>query len=460
MSSNSLVEVNVLQMLIDPRVRALVVHALEDWMFTDQVHQIMLETLKNPRFNDVTPDIRGFVVEVSSLSRLDRDETRQIIDIFKNYSPPDNPGEVVPAISEYIRDKMLARGIKGLAEGGATNKKRDQHVEMIKNAVAFELAEDEFIDFSDPERALEAKEDDYPEGGIIMKSAFKLINASATYGGFKYGDLAMYAAGPGVGKTTALLQESANMIDQGFRVAHVFLGDMSEFDGLLKMLSYWSGIEMKEILETGWESVYKKYKHLFKNIRFKALDSDTFNVYQVVSKLKSLHDKFRFDWLVVDYDANIKDSSGNDNLYAAGGLTYANLKSFAKKRCAIGIGSQTKIASWANEMVMKTDAAESSKKQQHIDYMIGIGKNPDCKKVGTINLPKVRRGISDCYVRIELRNDITRLVEINEEKYNTILSVEKSRKDAGGGEVDYDNIFKGLSSDDASSSEREAAHHD
>lgn len=448
MSSNTLVETNVLQTLLDPRVRVKVASYLEDWMFIDPVHQLVLEAIKKPRFDGVSPDVRSFVVEVSSIAKLDRDETRQVISLFKDFEPFDNPSEVVPAIREYIRDKMLARGIKGLAEGGATNKKRDSHVELIKSACTFDISEDEFVDFSDIEQARAAKEEDYPEGGLIMKSSLKLINACSTYGGFKFGDLAMYAAGPGVGKTTLMLQESGAMIEQDFNVCHVFLGDMSEFDGLLKLLSLWSGMDSKEVLEVGWEDVYHDYRHRLKKIRIKAFPADTYNVYELVAKLHSLHEKFKFQWCAVDYDANIKDASpSGDNLYAAGGITYANLKNFAKGRCAVGVGSQTKISSWANEMIQKSDAAESSKKQQHIDFMIGIGKNPECKKVGTINLPKVRRGVSDSYVRVELRNDITRIIELNEEKYNTIVSVEKSRQEAGGTDVDYDDVFKGLRDD-------------
>lgn len=445
MSSNTLVETNVLQTLLDPRVRTLVASYLEDWMFTDPVHQLVLEAIKRPRFDGVQPDVRSFVVEVSSVAKLDRDETRQILDLFKDFTPFDNPSEVVPALREYIRDKKLARGIKGLADSGSTNRKRDSFVELIKDACTFDISEEEFVDFSDIEQARAAKEEDYPEGGVIMKSSLKLINACSTYGGYKFGDLAMYAAGPGVGKTTLLLQESGGMIEQGFNVCHVFLGDMSEFDGLLKLLSLWSKMGSKEVLEVGWEDVYYEYRHYFKHIRLKAFPADTYNVYELVAKLNGLYEKFPFQWCAVDYDANIKDASPTgDNLYAAGGITYANLKNFAKGRCAVGVGSQTKIGSWGNEMIQKSDAAESSKKQQHIDFMVGIGKNPECKTVGTVNLPKVRRGISDSFVRVELRNDITRLIEVNEEKYNTIISVEKSRKEAGGTEFDYDDLFKGL----------------
>jgi hypothetical protein len=177
----------------------------------------------------------------------------------------------------------------------------------------------------------------------------------------------------------------------------------------------------------------------FKNIRVKAFAPDAFDIYQLLSKADQLHKKFKFDVLTIDYDGNIKDTSAGGNTYLEGGAVYANAKGYGKGKCIVYIASQTKIQYWGEEVVQKFLANDSSKKQHHIDYMIGFGKNKDCPIVGTINLPKVRRGRADVMARIHLDNGKARIYEIRGEKYEELKRNWVTRQQDNGNVFDMLN---------------------
>ena len=227
------------------------------------------------------------------------------------------------------------------------------------------------------------------------------------------------------GKSTFLLTEAAEFIRSGHTVAHFVLGDMSEFDLFLKYLANFTDTDIEEILQSGWRSWYTDdIKALMQRLRVKALDPDTYDVYQIIAKAEQLRRKFPFDALIVDYDGNIKDTSDGGS-YVEGGVVYANLKGYARGRCAAFIASQTKIQYWGEELILKNYANDSSKKQHHLDLMVGLGANKECRSVGTLNLAKVRRGITDRRTRVEFMNGRGLIREIRQDRYEALIQRHK-----------------------------------
>ena len=100
------------------------------------------------------------------------------------------------------------------------------------------------------------------------------------------------------------------------------------------------------------------------------------------------------DMFIVDYDTNFKSKA--DNIYQSGDEIYTALISLAKAyHKVVIIVSQPKQETWGKQISLNS-LSESSRKQQHVDVLIGISptfevRNPS-NSIGTISVLKSRRG--------------------------------------------------------------------
>jgi replicative DNA helicase len=425
----STVEQSVLQMVMVPAIRQIAFGYFQEWMFTSELSKAIYKTLKGTRQPDLPPDARDVVMTMHNDHGVSEDDCAiayQLILEAEERGKTYNLENYVHHITEFIRDRTMGRGVELVATAAEKpgNKVRGQ--QLLQEALSFTISTDQFYDFSDLSEIVTAKEMDFPPGGVIIKSHFNLVNRCSLYKGYKYGDLIAFMGRPGGGKSTGLVDEGAYAVHQGFKVCHIFLGDMSEYDAFLKYLSYWTGATTNEIIANGHEQyLTPEIVDMFRRLRVKAFPADTFDIYQLMAKINQLRTVFGFDMVVVDYDANIKPST--DNMYGEGGSTYANLKSYGQNRCVVLVGSQTKNAFWDHEVVPIEAPAESSKKAHHVDMLIGIGRSKACPKVGTLNIPKMRRGESEVQVRLHLDYASTRLKEISQETYNQMVAEHQAK---------------------------------
>jgi hypothetical protein len=231
-------------------------------------------------------------------------------------------------------------------------------------------------------------------------------------------------APPKVGKTTFLCQEGAFTAKNGLKVVHICLGDMDNIDVVCKYTSVLTNEPMEVITEdpTKYFNEYPVVKETFKNVRISCFPAGELGVRELLGHLRQLKRKFNFDMAIVDYDSNIAPPKG-ENMYEVGGIIYTALKGFAEKeRCCILVGSQPKINFWDTELLPMESASESSRKQHAIDMMITMGRNKDCKHLGTLNIPAVRRGEGNVSVRINFEYKNSAIKELTQENYNRILS--------------------------------------
>ena len=85
------------------------------------------------------------------------------------------------------------------------------------------------------------------------------------------------------------------------------------------------------------------------------------------------------------------------------------------------VGCQPKIQYWTDELLSFSSAAESSRKQHAVDYMITGGRNADYSQVGTFHLPLVRRGESAGITRVKFDDLHSRIIEISTKEYETLI---------------------------------------
>lgn len=262
--------------------------------------------------------------------------------------------------------------------------------------------------------------DDNP---LIIKSFIDGINQALQFKGYKPGDLIMVCAAPGVGKTMFMINEGANASMQGFKVLHLFLGDMKEYDGFVRYSSKYTQIPQDDIVAMSIEQqqdMITKFnmQGYFSNIVVAAYAAGEITIDEMVQEVYRLQDEnhMHFDLILVDYADNLLPDS--DMMYESGGNIYNKLSLLgSKNRSVIIVGSQPKPAYWDDEIIPKSAAADSSRKQHVIDVMLTMGMTNKGSTIGSIFMPKVRRGKEGKIIRIQTFFERAHLEALSEPEY-------------------------------------------
>ena len=439
MASSSVSSVAVIQLLIDPELRSKIGAYIRPWMIDGNTSKTFLSVLLQDQFQGKIPDKRLFAIELKN-KEVDDDSLKDAIVILLGFTAleSEDRASALKSISAFIKSKYLARGIEEVVRDGATQNTYD----TLEKAFKFEIIDtEEFLDFSDPEAIDKARDDDIPKDGGVVTSRFDFINRNLTYGGYKKGDLAVVVSSPKCGKTTFCSLEGAHAIMQGKKVAHIALGDMSDFDISCKYITALNGnVRINDVVQS-WEQYHTEtIRNQLSNLRARAYPPMELDVQQLMAKCEGLYEEFPYDLLIIDYDSNIKETL--DNMYKEGGVTYAKMKTHAKNRCAVLVASQPKQQYWQDEVLPLESASESSKKQHAVDIMMTLGRNQKCPKVGSLHLPAVRRGVSRVVSKILFEDEYGRVKEISPEQYNVTL---QAYKDVVGSDGDVSVNFSGFS---------------
>lgn len=262
--------------------------------------------------------------------------------------------------------------------------------------------------------------DDNP---IIIKSFVDGINKSLLFKGYKPADLVMIVAAPGTGKTMFMINEGANAAMQGFNVLHLFIGDMKEYDGFIRYTSYYTRTKQEDLINMGTEEQARliqsrNMQRYFSSIVVSSYAAGSKSVEEIEQEVYRLQAEYRmhFDMILVDYADNLQ--AANDMMYKSGGHIYNRLSLLGyKNNSVIIVGSQPKVSYWGDEILPQESAAESSQKQHVIDVMITMGLTNKGSKIGSLYLPKVRRGTKGTIIRMRTEYEVARINEINEQDY-------------------------------------------
>ena len=420
-----MIERLILQRIVSPNVRLGVKSELEEWMFDGLSFKRFLRAISDPCYIGKIPDETSFTIKLcnsngNSINDYDVGLALTILregkkTIIQNES---EIGDVLKEIESFIVQKRAVRLLDEYHNDEVSNLEKMRSEIGRIHEFSLKDYEDEFINLSDSDAVNAARLRDFPDEKII-KSSLGVVNFASQYRGYKRGDLVMIAGVTGGGKSTLAIQEAACILKQELKVAAMYLGDLSDSDVAIKMVT--ALLDEKTLIQKvheNWEDYYNKpeVKTCYHNFNLKAFPPMELDIYDLTLKAKRLHEKFRFDALIVDYDANIKEV--DDGLYKEGGLTYSLLKALAQDlNCIVFILSQIKQAFWSDEKIYLSAAADSSKKQHVVDFMITIGRNSDNSTVGVCNLPKVRRGVSDKCSYLFFDDSYGRIKEIKEDDY-------------------------------------------
>lgn len=231
--------------------------------------------------------------------------------------------------------------------------------------------------------------------------------------------------------TTFLINQGVSCAQQGFNILHVFLGDMSKFDGLIRYLSCYTGKNTSDLVNLSPEELemfVKKWNMtgILGNIFIASYAADELSASQLVEEIVAIQkdNRVHFHAIIIDYDENL--SKDVDSIYESGGNVYNKIALFAvTNRSVVFIAAQPKPEFWGKEIIPLEAAAESSKKQKIIDLMLTIGKPTKDSSIGTLNIAKNRRGEDGKLVRLKFNGAAAKVECITEEKYSEIKSKER-----------------------------------
>ncbi len=457
MSDYAQQEMAILQSLADQQVRPHLLPALKPYMFTQDVTKAVFKVVSEDKYREGHFDSRALAIDLTHKGKLKPLTVKKFLNLFgkcPDYSAkPEELVQLLKASERFIGAKLVAQKLRELAKA--------DHSPLAKrgliNALNFTLVPEEFLNLADGEEAQKARDADFPKGKGVIKSVFPMINALSTYGGYLPSQLWMIAARTGVGKTFWMINEAASLAKQGYRVAHMALGDMSHFDLFVRYAACITEINQADIASheniRQFVEEHPELQAVLNNIRVRSYPAEQYDIYEIIARADDLLRKWPYDAIILDYDSNIR-SEFSESLYVAGGGNYNTFKGFLDRRKILGfIGSQTKIAYWQHEVPPMEAAAESSRKQHAVDGQINLGVNPKCAAVGSMNLAKQRRGAMNKICRVRFDFHYARIVPIDPSEYQQII--EDSRKAAVPEEnVDFsDGAMEGEPSDESQQAE-------
>jgi hypothetical protein len=425
-------ELSLISFLRDDSIRNIFGRYITPDIVVEDLSRILLDSLKSADSSDLS------LILVELKKRLDeRELIADIMDIVSKVDVPvklSNIDRVNKELESYIRWRKTTTQINYMASQNLDTivpvSARDKESYLkLSEAINFSVCLDDLentFNFANPEDYERAKLQSFPDGRAL-KSRFNFVNGALQSSGYTVGELTMFTAPTGVGKSTALVGEGVSFVNQGFKVLHYVLGDLRAIDINQKYIANSMKRSVNSVVYDN-DALMKldSVIDMFSNVTFRRKDGNDFDVEELCNDALRMKDQFDYDALIIDYDANIRSSSNkssDSNMYEEGGHVYSELRKLTTKlKCTGLIGCQPKVATWKEEVIGLEAASESSKKQHHIDTMITMPKPNKSVPVGVMNLAKARRGETGkrncvCYL-----TNCASILEVSLDEYDMIKS--------------------------------------
>jgi len=250
-------------------------------------------------------------------------------------------------------------------------------------------------------------------------------------GGLAKGEIGVFLAPTGVGKTTVLTKVANTAYNMGFSVLQIFFEDNPKVIQR-KHITCWSGIPAQE-QSSRREEVLEKiapYKKGRGNLIIEKLPSDRITIASIKNRIRKLvAEGNKFDMIVLDYiDCVLPDKHFNE-VWQGEGLVMRQFESMCNELDVAGwTAAQGNRTSISSEVVTTDMMGGSIKKAQVGHVIITLAKSLQQKEMGlaTIAITKSRVG-QDGIVFENCKFDNATL-EIDTEQSQTLLGLEQERE--------------------------------
>lgn len=402
-------------------------HVVDDTMFEDPIHKICINTYKEyirqysqrPTVEEMTSEIHRYCTRFSFDSTVESQAQTTVIRCFElTYN------------LEYVRDSFVRFATKNkltmtvLEAAKMIRSKGDELTErdyekiqdLVSDALSIKASDSVglFLDDVAEDPTSYLKEHSRFDPSKAIRTGIRAFDRAHVSGsGPIPGELYVISAPPGRGKSTFLVNIGVSALLQGKDVAHIFVGDNTESDGVLRYCARLTGVTMSQIMLNSsqylpaWKSLKENFDLGQLLIGAFAIDSVTVSDIRSFLTRSSNTRNFTPKLVIIDYIDNCRRDR-NMNSYDALGDLYTQLKNLGEEMdLVVWTASQTKIEYWDSGEVGLSSLAESSKKQHIIDGLlnlqVGRGDNT-CR----ITVAKYRRGTPD--INIDLILDYERML--------------------------------------------------
>lgn len=411
---------------------------LGDEYFSDPCCKIIYKAIqthysrynKMPTYKDVLVRIDAVYVDRFGVSI---EEVKSACDRLVSLEDSDE-SVVRDTLQKYIVDFRIKKSFQDLLDKMKNNPSleytEDIHNDLVK-CFDLNLSTDKVGPIT-TETFIASKVDALGSEGIpdTIKSFMPSINNSMTAGGWVKGTLNMLVGPPSAGKSMWLFVEGGHALKQGYKVLHILIGDLTQFDGIARYISVFSGLDQKSVLTMSRERIdntikliNQQYDNALDRCHVIAYPSYTVKVEDLVSNVMRIErqNSIDYDMIIIDYPDNLLKPSSS-NMYEEGGVIYGFMEKLAKStKSVVFVASQPKIEYWDAEIIPLKGAAESSRKQHSVDTMMTHNLHARDANFGTDYSPKSRRGIQGKVMRFKADYDRCQIEEISESEYKELL---------------------------------------
>lgn len=257
----------------------------------------------------------------------------------------------------------------------------------------------------------------------VVPTGFPTFDSAHIAGGPLPGELYVISAPPGRGKSTVLVNIGAYASLKGKDVIHIFVGDNTEADGVLRYCARMTGVTMAQIMLNAQQYLdswtYLKTNFNLGNVLIGAYPIGSPSISDIRSFITKnmVRHGLKPAIVIIDYVDNCRKNP-NMNSYEALGELYENLKNLAEElKLVVWTASQPKIEYWDESNPGLSSLAESSKKQHILDGMLTMSKLGDNSY--KITVPKLRRGRSDFDFDVSVNYDKMQVKESFSSRMNS-----------------------------------------
>lgn len=404
---------------------------VEDTMFSSSPHKILINNLKQyvNRYNNLPSDeemsasLSNYCLKYhisDDVKSLCQDLLARCYDITYDI--------------EYVRDNFIKvamrntmsdaiyRAAEMVSKKGInlSDKDYDDIIQSIEKSISIKNTNKDGVLFnevaSNPKEYIESQ-NRYNKESVISSGLKALDNALLAHGTLP-GELYCVSAPPGKGKTTFLTNIGACAMMTGKDVIHIFIGDNTESDGVLRYCARLTNTSQAQVMLnadeyfTNWHMVESKLE--LGKLLLCSYPIGVPSIADIRSFITKNIMKRGIDPKVVilDYIDNCKHDYSLGS-YETMGALYAQAKNLAEElQLVCWTASQPKIEFWNSDNVGLDSLAESSKKQHVLDGLLNIVKKDESNYV--ITVAKLRRGRSDFNIPIRLSYETQTIREVND----------------------------------------------
>lgn len=396
---------------------------VEDSMFDSSSHKICINVYLNyikkystmPSEEEMLADLGNYCQHYGMDGAVKQQAIETLIRCYKiNYS------------IDYARDNFIkfattnklttavinaAKMIKNKGENLSESDYERIH-EDIERAITIKSRDTEGVLFSDvaddPVKFIQTQ--NRYDKSMVVKTGIPSLDNAHLAGGPLPGEMYVVSAPPGRGKSTLLVNIGASAMVQGKDVVHIFVGDNTEADGVLRYCARLTGVALSQIMLNS-EIYLKSWSHLKQNFKLGNLiigaypiDGPSMSDIRSFITKNMIRKNVQPAVVIIDYIDNCRRNDSM-NSYEAVGLLYKQMKNLCEELKLVGwTASQPKIDTWdSGESAGLSSLAESSQKQHIIDGMLTMTKHDDLRY--SMYVPKMRRGRSDFNIDLQINYD-------------------------------------------------------